>query len=130
MDDAALLAEASKARANAYAPYSRFPVGAALLARSGKVYRGANVENASYGVTVCAERSALFAAVTAGEREFDAIAIVADTDGPVRPCGLCRQALSEFGGALRVIMSDLAGGVETQSLDALLPASFRFKRRD
>jgi len=124
------LAEAAAARANAYAPYSRFPVGAALLARSGRVYRGANVENASYGVTVCAERSALFAAVTAGEREFDAIAIVADTDGPVRPCGLCRQALSEFGGALRVVMSDLAGAVETQTLDALLPACFRFKTPD
>ncbi|MFN0152302.1 MAG: cytidine deaminase [bacterium] len=127
MDDNALVSAAAAARANAYAPYSRFPVGAALLARSGSVYRGVNVENASYGVTVCAERAALFAAVTAGELEFDAIAIVADTDGPVRPCGLCRQALSEFGGALRVIMSDLAGRVDVQTLDVLLPDSFRFK---
>ncbi len=127
MDDKTLVSAAAAARANAYAPYSRFPVGAALLARSGNVYRGVNVENASYGVTVCAERAALFAAVTAGERDFDAIAIVADTDGPVRPCGLCRQALSEFGGALRVIMSDLAGRVDVQTLDVLLPDSFRFK---
>lgn len=129
MDDRALIAEAAAARANAYAPYSHFPVGAALLARSGAVYRGANVENASFGLTICAERAALFAAVAAGEREFDAIAIVADTSGPVRPCGACRQALAEFGVRLRVVMSNASGASETQTLDALLPATFRFEAR-
>ena len=109
MDDRALLSEAIAARANAYAPYSQFPVGAALLARSGKVYRGVNVENASFGVTVCAERTALFTAIAAGERAFEAIAVVADTEGPVRPCGACRQALAEFGTDLRIVMGNVAG---------------------
>ncbi len=129
MDDRALIAEASAARANAYAPYSRFPVGAALLARSGVVYRGVNVENASFGITICAERAALFAAVSAGEREFDAVAIVADTTGPVRPCGACRQALAEFGVGLRIVMANTAGESETRTLEALLPAGFRFEKK-
>jgi len=129
VDDRALIAEASAARANAYAPYSRFPVGAALLARSGVVYRGVNVENASFGITICAERAALFAAVSAGEREFDAVAIVADTTGPVRPCGACRQALAEFGVGLRIVMANTAGESETRTLEALLPAGFRFEKK-
>lgn len=127
MDDRALLAEARAARKNAYAPYSQFPVGAALLAESGRVYRGVNVENAAYGVTNCAERSALFAAIAAGERAFTAIAIVADTEGPVRPCGICRQALAEFGDGLRVIMGNVTGEIDVRSLDSLLPAGFRFR---
>jgi cytidine deaminase len=126
LSDEALVAEALAARAHAYAPYSKFPVGAALLARSGKVYRGVNVENASFGVTACAERVALFTAIAAGERELDAIAVVADTTGPVRPCGLCRQALWEFAPGLRVVMSNLAGETEARSLESLLPAGFRF----
>jgi cytidine deaminase len=126
VDDRALVAEAAAARALAYAPYSKFPVGAALLARSGKVYRGVNVENASLGATVCAERTALFSAVAAGEREFEAIAVVADTTEPVRPCGICRQALSEFGVGLRVVMANVAGASDTRTLESLLPASFRF----
>ena len=128
MDDRALIAEALAARGNAYAPYSHFPVGAALLARSGRVYRGVNVENASFGVTVCAERTALFAAVAAGERAFDAIAVVADTEGPVRPCGACRQALAEFGTDLRVVMANVAGELDVSSLSTLLPAGFRFRK--
>jgi cytidine deaminase len=129
MDDRALLSEAIAARANAYAPYSQFPVGAALLAGSGKVYRGVNVENASFGVTVCAERAALFTAVAAGERAFEAIAVVADTEGPVRPCGACRQALAEFGTDLRIVMGNVAGEIDVSPLATLLPEGFRFKRR-
>lgn len=129
VDDRALVAEALAARENAYAPYSRFPVGAALLARSGTVYRGVNVENASFGVTICAERAALFAAVAVGERAFAAIAVVADTEGPVRPCGACRQALAEFGTDLRVVMANTAGATETRTLESLLPAGFRFGTR-
>lgn len=128
MNDAALVAEALAARANAYAPYSQFPVGAALLARSGKVYRGVNVENASFGVTVCAERTALFAAVAAGERAFEALAVVADTEGPVRPCGACRQALAEFGTDLRIVMANVGGETDVRTLAVLLPAGFRFGR--
>ena len=126
VDDRALVAEAAAARAAAYAPYSKFPVGAALLARSGKIYRGVNVENASLGATVCAERTALFSAVAAGEREFEAIAVIADTSEPVRPCGICRQALSEFGVGMRVVMANVAGASDTRTLESLLPASFRF----
>ncbi len=129
MDDRALLVEAQAARANAYAPYSQFPVGAALLTRSGKVYRGVNVENASFGVTVCAERAALFTAVAAGERLFEAIAVVAESEGPVRPCGACRQALAEFGTDLRVVMGNTAGEVSVSALSILLPSGFRFKKR-
>lgn len=128
VDDRALVAEALAARGHAYAPYSRFPVGAALLTRSGRVYRGVNVENASFGVTVCAERTALFAAVAAGEREFDAIAIVADTVGPVRPCGACRQALAEFGVGVRVIMANTSGETDARTLEQLLPAGFQFRK--
>jgi cytidine deaminase len=128
VDDRALLERAAEARRNSYAPYSRFTVGAALLARSGAVFVGVNVENASYGATICAERAAVTAAVAAGEREFEAIAVIADTDGPVRPCGVCRQVLAEFGGATRVVMGNLAGDVETLSIADLLPAAFRFKR--
>jgi len=124
-----LIAAAQAAMRNAYAPYSQFPVGAALLARSGKVYRGVNVENASFGVTVCAERAALFTAITAGERAFEAIAVVAETEGPVRPCGACRQALAEFGTDLRVVMGNTAGEISVSTLSVLLPAGFRFKRR-
>jgi cytidine deaminase len=92
-----LLERARAARRNAYAPYSGFTVGAALAARSGEVYLGVNVENASYGVALCAERSALAAAVTAGEREFEAIAVAGPEGEKTLPCGICRQALAEFG---------------------------------
>ena len=94
MDRKELLKRAQEAKEGAYAPYSRFRVGAVLLGKSGRVYTGANVENASYSVTCCAERVALFKAVSEGEREFDAIAVTSDSDSLTWPCGVCRQALA------------------------------------
>ena len=118
-----LLEMAKKARENAYAPYSNFKVGAAIITEDGKIFTGANVENASYGLSICAERVALFKAVSEGYRKFKAIAVVADTDGPVSPCGACRQVLSEFGD-MDVIMANVKGDMEVMKLSELLPESF------
>lgn len=121
-----LIALALEARKKAYAPYSRFPVGAALLAESGQIYTGCNVENASYGLSICAERVALFKAVAAGERRFKAIAVVTET--MATPCGSCRQVLAEFGeGELQVIVADLEGQMEVYALGELLPVTFTSK---
>src|SRR3954447_1944506 len=109
MDTNDLLSEARQARERAYAPYSRFAVGAALLTKSGRVFRGCNVENLSYGLTICAERNAVFAAVAAGEREFVKIGIVADSKTPVSPCGACRQVLAEFSSDLEIACANLEG---------------------
>ncbi len=118
-----LVEQARQTRQNAHAPYSHYPVGAALLAASGKIYRGANVENASYPLTMCAERVALFHAVSEGERHFQAIALVTENGGS--PCGACRQALAEFGLDLLVFIADKDGRVlETTSLGDLLPRAF------
>ena len=119
-----LIAEARGARHNAYARYSKFRVGAALLTASGRVYRGCNVENASYGLTVCAERVAYFNAVAAGERRFAALAIV--SDGAATPCGACRQVMAEFGPELKVLVADAKrrGPVKTFLLNELLPSRF------
>jgi cytidine deaminase len=119
-----LLAEAEKAREKAYAPYSRFAVGAALLGKSGRVYPGCNIENASYGATICAERAALANAVSQGEREFSAIAIVADTADAPAPCGICRQVLAEFGIGMTVVMGNLGGQVRSMTLETLYPGAF------
>ena len=116
-----LLAEALNVRATAYAPYSQFPVGAALETRSGRVFTGCNVENLSFGLTICAERNAVFAAVAAGEREFTRIVIVADSREPVTPCGACRQVLAEFSLEMEVRSVNLEGEEYVTRLDELLP---------
>jgi cytidine deaminase len=114
---------AAEARRNAYAPYSKYAVGAALRTRSGQVFAGVNVENAAYPHTMCAERVAVFAAVTAGEREFEAIAVVTENGGP--PCGGCRQVLAEFGLETVVLLANAAGQVlEQTTVGGLLPGAF------
>ncbi len=107
----ALIAAAKQARENAHAPYSNFRVGAALRAKSGRVFSGCNVENATLGLTCCAERTAIFKAISEGERGFEAIAVVANTDTLTPPCGACRQIIWEFCGDVPVIMANLKGKV-------------------
>ncbi|MCU0863121.1 MAG: cytidine deaminase [Planctomycetes bacterium] len=122
----ALVTAATAVRANAYAPASRFQVGAAVRAVDGRVFVGCNVENASYGLTVCAERNAVAAAVAAGARDLVAVAVVTDLDEPARPCGACRQVLAEFGLGMQVVMVG-RGGVRRQAmLRDLLPDPFTF----
>ncbi|OEF99728.1 cytidine deaminase [Vulcanibacillus modesticaldus] len=125
MDKKELVNLAKEARSNAYVPYSKFKVGAALITKDGKVFKGANVENASYGLTNCAERTAIFKAVSEGEREFDAIAIIADTEGPVSPCGACRQVIAEFfKPSSKVYLANLNGEVFETTVERLLPGAF------
>ena len=121
--DKELLNAALEARLKAYAPYSKFLVGAAVRAESGKIYTGCNIENASYGLTVCAERNALFAAVGAGERKFTALCVVGDTEAPISPCGACRQVMAEFK-VPRIILANLKGDVKEYTLEELLPLGF------
>jgi cytidine deaminase len=116
-----LIQSASEARLKAYAPYSGFAVGAAVECRSGAVYVGTNIENISYGLTVCAERVAIGSAITAGEREFVAIAVVADTVEPIVPCGACRQFLAEFAPDLIIVSATLRGDQKIENLSHLLP---------
>ncbi|WP_237216380.1 cytidine deaminase [Falsiroseomonas oryziterrae] len=126
MTDADLLAEAEAARRQAYAPYSNFAVGAALLCEDGSVQPGCNVENASYPAGICAERNAVAAAVARGARRFVAIAVAGPAGVALGPCGICRQVLSEFSadGRLRVITRDKAGAPQVATIAALLPAAF------
>lgn len=119
-----LIEAAAAARAQSYAPYSKLRVGAALLCADGTVFSGANVENASYGLSLCAERVALFSAIAAGKRQFLAVAIVYDDTDPARPCGACRQALREFGGDIEVVMASVKGNPRVMKLRDLLPESF------
>lgn len=119
-----LIRKALEVRENAYVPYSHFKVGAALLAASGKVYTGCNVESASYGGTNCAERTALFKAVSEGEKEYKAIAVVGDPATYTFPCGICRQVLVEFGTDLEVIVARTENDYQVFTLDQLLPHSF------
>ena len=119
-----LIGAAREARNNAYAPYSRFAVGAAALGADGKVYTGCNVENASYGLANCAERTAVFKAVSEGNREFRAVAIYADTDQFCSPCGACRQVMSEFGRDLIVIQANNNGQYIINTIEELLPGGF------
>lgn len=121
--DEELLSAAQKARENAYAPYSRFRVGAALRGKSGRIFAGCNVENASFGAALCAERSAVGAAVAAGEREFESIAIVGGS-APTLPCGICRQVLQEFSPEIAVICRGRDGGIVRYPLKELLPHAF------
>ena len=123
MMDKELLEAALAARERAYAPYSKFLVGAAVRAESGKIYTGCNVENASYGLTVCAERNALFSAVGAGERKFTALCVVGDTEEPISPCGACRQVMAEFKVPC-IILANLKGDVKEYTLEELLPFGF------
>jgi len=123
-----LLNLARQARENAYAPYSRFLVGAALVTRDGRYFSGCNVENASYGLCNCAERTALFSAVAAGCQpgDFAAIAVIGDTTEPISPCGACRQVMYELcNDATPVWLGNLAGAVKETTVQALLPGSFR-----
>ena len=119
-----LIAAAKQARENAHARFSNFKVGAGLRTSSGKIYGGCNVENATYGLTMCAERVAIFKAISEGERKFDAIAVVTDTDALTPPCGACRQLIWEFCGDVPVVMSNLKGKVEVIPMRELFPKPF------
>jgi len=123
-----LIAQAKDARKKAYAPYSGFKVGAALEASDGRIFTGSNVENASYAVTCCAERTALVKAVSEGVKAFKRIAIVADTKEPCPPCGICRQALYEFAPKLEIVMANTGGDVEVMRLNDLLPLAFHSEK--
>jgi len=128
--DQALIDEAIKARDNAVAPFSKFKVGAALRTRGGKVFRGCNVENCTYGLTVCAERVALLSALAAGEREFDAIVVVTQSDEPGTPCGPCRQLMWEYCGDIDVTLANLTGKRVDYKLATLFPYPFYFSLED
>ncbi|MGD8192153.1 cytidine deaminase [Brevibacillus ginsengisoli] len=128
MDRQALINEAIEARKQAYTPYSKFQVGAAVLTENNQIFRGCNVENASYGLTNCAERTAIFKAVSEGEQEIKAIAIVGDTDGPISPCGACRQVIAEFAtDETKIILANLKGDVVETTIHEILPGFFSAK---
>lgn len=131
MNKSQLIELASLARNSAYTPYSKFKVGAVVLMKSGKIYTGCNIENAAYPVTICAERVAIFKAISEGEYDFDQLAVVADTDRPVPPCGSCRQVLSEFLQSDTLIhTSNLEQEVKTVTMEELLPFSFHASDMD
>lgn len=123
MTDEELIEIARQYREHSYSPYSRFKVGAAVLTAGGKVYGGCNIENSAYGLTNCAERTAIFKAVSEGERELAALAVIADTEAPCSPCGACRQVMADFK-IPRIIMANLRGEIKTVSLEELLPFAF------
>ncbi len=124
MDASVLIAAARSAREFAIAPFSHFQVGAALLGKSGRIYSGCNIENASFGLTLCAERTAIFKALSEGERQFQAIAIFTAASKLTPPCGACRQILWEFCGDLPVILANLDGRTKIESAARLLPRPF------
>lgn len=128
MDNKALIDMALKAMGNAYAPYSGFKVGAALLCSDKKVYTGCNIENSSYGASNCAERTAIFKAVSEGEREFEKIAIVSSSGDFTFPCGICRQVLSEFMYDKTVVLFSEKDGIREFKVKDLLPEAFRLQR--
>lgn len=125
MDINQLIQEAKLARERAYVPYSKFQVGAALLTKDGKVYHGCNIENAAYSMCNCAERTALFKAYSEGDKEYEALAVIADTGRPVPPCGACRQVISELCDKdMKVILTNLKGDIQELTVDELLPGAF------
>ena len=122
-----LLKEAESARLKAYVPYSEFKVGASVLTKEGKIFSGCNIENASFGLTICAERVALFKAVSEGFNQFEALAVICDTADPCFPCGACRQIIHEFGGEIVIICSNLNGKTMIKKIRELLPHAFTKK---
>ena len=124
MTNTELLSIADKAMENAYAPYSKFKVGAALLCKDGTVFTGCNIENATYGATNCAERTAIFKAVSEGQRDFEAIAIVSSGGDKTFPCGICRQVMAEFAPELKIVLCDQNKNEHIYPLSELLPKTF------
>jgi cytidine deaminase len=122
-----LIKLAAEARGRAVAPFSNFKVGAALLTNDGEVFTGCNIENASYGLTMCAERVAIFKAVSEGKRQFEKIFVVADTEDLTPPCGACRQIIWEFCGDIEIVLSNLYGKTETFQMKELFPKAFDVK---
>ncbi|MGZ4032069.1 MAG: cytidine deaminase [Tumebacillaceae bacterium] len=126
MDQLQLIEQAKQARELAYVPYSKFPVGAALLIEGGEVVTGCNIENASFGLSNCAERTAVFKAVSAGKKQIKHVAIIADTEGPVSPCGACRQVLAEFCDPdTPVVLTNMKQDILETTVGNLLPGAFR-----
>lgn len=123
-----LISEARKAAKKAYSPFSKVEVGAAILASDGRVFSGCNVENSSYGLSICAERTAAVKAVSSGARSFEAVAIVSNLEGLTYPCGACRQFLSEFGDDIMVVVATKKGRVKRHGLGELLPETFLLKK--
>lgn len=119
-----LINEAEKAMKIGYSPYYNFYVGAAVLTKSGKIFSSANIGNVVGGAEICAERAALIKAVSAGERDFEAIAIIGDTENPITPCGICRQVIIEFGTEIKIIMANTKGQYIEKSISELLPLPF------
>ncbi|MBZ4224267.1 cytidine deaminase [Bacillus wiedmannii] len=125
MDKKKYIEEANKMLAKAYIPYSKFPVGAALVTKEGKIYTGCNIENASYGLCNCAERTAIFKAVSEGERDFSYLVITGETDGPISPCGACRQVIAEFcEPKMPVLLTNVKGDEKEVTVEQLLPGVF------
>ncbi|HDR7912422.1 TPA: cytidine deaminase [Bacillus wiedmannii] len=125
MDKKKYIEEANKMLAKAYIPYSKFPVGAALVTKEGKIYTGCNIENASYGLCNCAERTAIFKAVSEGERHFSYLVITGETDGPISPCGACRQVIAEFcDPKMPVLLTNVKGDEKEVTVEQLLPGAF------
>lgn len=125
MNSQDLIQQAKDIRAKAYVPYSKFPVGAALLTKDGSLFTGCNIENAAYPVTCCAERVAIFKAISEGHVEFTELAVVADTKRPVPPCGSCRQVMSEFFASdVKIHAANLSGDTKTMNMNEILPFSF------
>lgn len=124
MTDKKLVKKAMEAKKNAYVPYSKFPIGAALLTKAGKVYTGCNIECASYGATNCAERTAIFKSVSEGDKDIEAIAVVSDLDDYTYPCGICRQVIVEYGKDIKLIIAKSEEDFRVHTISDLLPNSF------